>query len=82
MDDARSHKDFCAKEGLSFKLLADTAGAVSRAYGSVMSLPGKRLSARNTFLIDPRGQVARTWTKVDVAGHSAEVLKALREAQE
>jgi peroxiredoxin Q/BCP len=82
MDDVKSHKDFCAKEGLAFKLLADTSGSVSEAYGSVMSLPGKKLSARNTFLIDPRGRVARTWTKVDVAGHSAEVLKALREAQE
>ncbi|HEX2612359.1 MAG TPA: peroxiredoxin [Fibrobacteria bacterium] len=79
MDDARSHKDFCAKEGLAFKLLADTSGAVSKAYGSVMALPGKQLSARNTFLIDPHGKVARTWTKVDVAGHSEDVLKALDE---
>jgi peroxiredoxin Q/BCP len=80
MDDARSHKEFCAKEGLSFKLLADTSGKVSAAYGSEMNLGIKKLSARNTFLIDPAGKVARVWTKVDVAGHSAEVLKALDEA--
>ncbi len=78
-DDAKTHAEFCAKEGLSFKLLADTTGEVSKAYGSVMSLPGKKLSARNTFLIDPFGKVARVWKKVDVAGHSDEVLKALTE---
>lgn len=76
-DDAKSHAEFCAQEGLSFKLLADTAGEVSATYGSVMSLGGKKLSARNTFLVDPSGKIAKVWKKVDVAGHSAEVLKAL-----
>src|SRR5947199_10750460 len=35
VDSAQSHKDFCAKEGLNFKLLADTDAKVSEAYGSV-----------------------------------------------
>src|SRR6202007_3031510 len=34
VDSAQSHKDFCAKEGLNFKLLADTDAKVSAAYGS------------------------------------------------
>lgn len=79
VDDAETHADFCAKEGLSFKLLADTSVSVSKAYGSVMNILGKKLSARNTFLIDPQGKVARVWKKVDVAGHSEEVLAALDE---
>jgi peroxiredoxin Q/BCP len=77
VDDVKTHGDFCAKEGLSFKLLADTAVKVSRAYGSVMKLPGKTLSARNTFLIDPSGKIAKSYVKVDVAGHSAAVLADL-----
>jgi peroxiredoxin Q/BCP len=81
MDDAKTHAEFCAKEGLSFKLLADTSGSVSKAYGSLMSLPGKKLSARNTFLINPVGKIARAWEKVDVAGHSKEVLEALDQAE-
>lgn len=81
MDDVKSHGEFCAKEGLSFKLLADTSGKVSEVYGSVMDLGVKKLSARNTFLVDPKGKIARVWTKVDVAGHSADVLKALEEIQ-
>src|ERR1051325_6172798 len=36
VDDAASHKSFCEKEGLNFKLLADTEHKVSDAYGSVM----------------------------------------------
>ena len=35
VDSADSHKQFCAKEGLNFKLLADTDHTVSSAYGSL-----------------------------------------------
>ena len=33
VDNEQSHKDFCAKEGLNFKLLADTEAKVSEQYG-------------------------------------------------
>ena len=77
VDTAESHKDFCAKEGLSFKLLSDTDTAVSTKYGSVMEYNGAKLSARNTFIIDPEGKVAKVFTGVKPAGHSEEVLSAL-----
>src|SRR5258707_9791468 len=32
VDNIDSHKKFCAKEGLNFKLLADTGGKVSKAF--------------------------------------------------
>src|SRR5688500_19813672 len=35
VDDVESHKSFCAKEGLNFKLLADTDAKVSEMYESV-----------------------------------------------
>jgi peroxiredoxin Q/BCP len=81
VDTAESHKDFCTKEGLSFKLLSDPEGKVSTAYGSVMEYQGMKLSARNTFLIDPKGKIARVFVKVKPAGHSDEVLQALAELQ-
>jgi len=81
VDDVETHGQFCEKENLSISLLADTDVDVSRAYGSVMRLPGKMLSARNTFLIDPQGKVARVWKSVDVAGHSKDVLQALDDAR-
>jgi peroxiredoxin Q/BCP len=31
---------------------------------------------RSTFLIDKAGKVVKTWRKISVTGHAAEVLKA------
>ena len=81
VDTAESHKDFCAKEGLNFKLLSDVDGKVSDAYGSVMEYNGMKLSARNTFIIDPKGKVAQVFMKVKVQPHSEEVLAALATLQ-
>lgn len=81
VDTAESHKEFCAKEGLNFKLLADIGAKVSEQYGSVMEYNGMRLSARNTFIIDPKGKIAKVFLKVGPAGHSDEVLTALAALQ-
>jgi thioredoxin-dependent peroxiredoxin len=81
VDTAESHKEFCAKEGLNFKLLSDTDAKVSDQYGSVMDYNGAKLSARNTFIIDPQGKVAKVFEKVKVGGHSDEVLAALASLQ-
>jgi len=81
LDTADSHKEFCAKEGLSFKLLADTDSKVSDAYGSVMDYNGTKYSARNTFIIDPKGKVAQVFMKVKPTPHSEEVLAALAALQ-
>src|SRR5881398_3317751 len=79
VDTAQSHKDFCAKEGLNFKLLADADAKVSEAYGSVKDYDGKKMSARNTFIINPEGKIARVFTGVKPQTHSEEVLQALAE---
>src|SRR5262245_46882339 len=81
VDTAGSHKDFCAKEGLHFKLLSDPDAKVSTAYDSVMEYEGSKLSARNTFLIDPQGKLVKTFLKVKPANHSEEVLAALAELE-
>jgi peroxiredoxin Q/BCP len=81
VDTAESHKSFCAKEGLNFKLLSDSDAKVSEQYGSVMEYNGMKLAARNTFIIDPQGKIAKVFVKVSPAGHSAEVLAALATLQ-
>ena len=81
VDTADSHKEFCAKEGLAFKLLSDPDGKVSDAYGSVMEYNGMKLSARNTFIIDPKGKIAQVFMKVKPAANSEEMLAALAELQ-
>src|SRR6185436_3848144 len=70
VDTADSHKEFCAKEGLNFKLLADTEAKTSAQYGSVMEYQGNKLSARNTFIIDPNGKIAKVFEKVKPQAHS------------
>jgi peroxiredoxin Q/BCP len=79
VDSVDSHKKFCAKEGLNFKLLADRDGKVSSAYGSLANFGVVKFAKRNTFLIDPGGNVAKVYTGVDPARHSEEVLAALEE---
>jgi thioredoxin-dependent peroxiredoxin len=81
VQDEKSHQEFCAKEGLNFKLLADTKKEVSEKYDSIMNLGVVKLSARHTFLIDPSGTVRKVWTDVDVKTHSDDVLGAIDELQ-
>ena len=78
---ADSHKQFCAKEGLNFKLLADTDYKVSSAYGSLTNLGLVKFASRHTFIINPEGKVAKIFTEVNPNQHSAEVLSALAELQ-
>jgi len=79
VDTAQSHKDFCAKEGLNFKLLADPDAKVSTEYGSVMDYQGTTLAAINTVIVNPKGEIAKVYTGVKPADHSEQVLKDLAE---
>jgi len=62
---------------------SDTDHAVAEAYGSWVEKQnyGKTYwgTARTTFLVGPDGRIARSWPKVKVDGHAAEVLAALDE---
>ncbi len=81
-DSATRHQKFAAKYELPFPLLADTEHQVAEAYGAwgEKSLYGRKFLGitRTTFLIDPKGKVARVWPKVKVQGHVGEVLSALQ----
>jgi peroxiredoxin Q/BCP len=76
-DSVDSHAKFCDSEGLKFPLLADTNGAVSKAYGSWLGF----MSLRHTFIIDPNGTLRDRFTGVNPATHSTEVLARLSELQ-
>ncbi len=82
VQDEATHQKFCAKEGLSFKLLADTKYEVSSSYDSLVNLGVAKLSARHTFLIDPTGVVRKTYLNVNAERHSAEVLADLAQLQQ
>lgn len=78
VDSSASHQDFCTKQSLTFKLLADTEKIVVAGYGS---LSDRGFASRNTFLIDPEGKIVKVWTGVKPSEHSDEVLAALSELQ-
>src|SRR6266571_3032814 len=61
VQDEAPHQKLCAKEGLSFQLLADTKHQVSASYDSLVNLGVAKLSARHTFLIDPNGVVRKAY---------------------
>ena len=77
VDTPDSHKEFCTKEGLTFRLLADPDHKVVDKYGSLGHFGPMTIANRNTFLIDPHGKIVKVWTKVSPEGHSAEVLAAI-----
>jgi peroxiredoxin Q/BCP len=76
-DNVDSHQKFCAKEGLNFKLLADTNHKVAAAYGSLTNLGVVKFSSRHSFVIDPSGKIAKVYTSVNPNNHSSEVLAEL-----
>ena len=77
-DDVDSHQEFCDSEGLRFPLLADTDGAVSKAYGSWLGVA----SLRHTYIVDPDGVLRTVFLGVNPAVHSREVLAQLDELQQ
>jgi thioredoxin-dependent peroxiredoxin len=81
VDSVDSHVKFCTKENLTFKLLANPAHDVVERYGSLTGLLGIHMAARNTFLIDPKGNIRKVYTKVDANPHSRQVLADLAQLQ-
>jgi thioredoxin-dependent peroxiredoxin len=85
VDTVESHKEWCAKDGMAFKLLSDANKQVVALYGSTMTIPQApqlgMVAARNTFLIDPSGKIVKEFIKVNPTGHSEEVLAALNDLQ-
>jgi peroxiredoxin Q/BCP len=82
LDTADSHKVFCTKENLTFKLLADPEHKVVDEYGvPVLSMGPNKIAKRVTFLIGPNGKVVKVWPDVKVNNHSEEVLAAIKEAK-
>jgi peroxiredoxin Q/BCP len=77
VDTVDSHVEFCTKENLTFKLLADPEKKVVTQYGSAQKFGDSVVAARNTFIIDPKGVIRKVFVKVNPQPHSAEVLAAL-----
>ena len=77
-DDSKSHRKFADKFALPFPLLADVEKKVIRAYGAWgrKKFMGREFDGilRQSFLVDPKGKIAKVYAKVKPDEHAGEVL--------
>lgn len=78
VDDTASHAQFAKKYNLPFSLLADKDGKVADSYGALMNLGIIKKAKRYTFLIDPKGYIAKVYLSVDTSRHSQEIIDDLK----
>ena len=81
-DSVASHKKFAEKYNLLFTLLADEGKEMVRAYGvwGTKKMMGREYEGifRTSFLIDPKGNIAKIYENVKPELHAAEVLADLK----
>lgn len=73
MDDEASHKKFTEKYGLPFQLLADTDGAITKAY----DVEGGGYAKRVTYIIDGNGKITHVDASVNTANHAQDILAVM-----
>ncbi len=79
LDTVESHKKFCTKDSLNFKLLADPDHLAIDGYGvPVRSFGTMHHADRTTFLISLAGKVVKEWTVKDIQSHSADILATIQ----
>ena len=82
-DSVKSHGKFAEKFSLPFPLLSDEKKEIVEAYGvwGEKSFMGRKYMGTNrvTFLINPKGRIAKIWPKVKPEEHAGEVLEAVKE---
>jgi peroxiredoxin Q/BCP len=77
-DTVESHKTFCTKDSLTFKLLADPDHKAIDAYGvPFKGMGAMHFAQRTTFLISPDGKIVKEWDVKDIPAHSADVLATI-----
>jgi peroxiredoxin Q/BCP len=78
VDDVDSHKKFSDKYKLPFTILADTDGSTAEAYGVLRDYKLMKIASRQSFVIDPDGNIAKHYEDVDPDEHTNEVLVDLQ----
>ena len=82
LDSVESHKLFSEKNKLPFSLLSDGTGEVAKLYDSLRNFLVYKTAKRNTFIIDPKGLVAKIYLSVNPKNHSEMILNDLDNLQD
>ena len=81
-DDVASHKDFCNKFAFTIDLLADPNHELLSAAGVGQSeYKGTMYWDRTSFVIDPEGNLRKTYLKVNPEGHERVLLEDIKQMQ-
>lgn len=84
-DSVASHKKFADKHGLSFTLLSDPDHTTIEAYGAwgPRKFMGREYlgTHRQTYIINPTGDIVKRYENVDPKKHAAEIIQDLRSLQ-
>jgi len=76
------HQQFAEHHRLNFPLLADPQGRVARAYGALLSFGPIKLTKRHTFIINPRGEIAKHYRQVSVGTQNELLIRDLKALQQ
>lgn len=81
-DSVASHKKFADKYSLNFPILSDETKEVIKKYGAwgIKKFMGREFEGtlRNTFLINPRGEIIKEYKKVNPLTHASEIISDLK----
>ncbi len=81
-DDEDSHRKFKAKHKLNFTLLSDESGQTIEAFGAWgPKMFGKVGIQRKSFIINPDGEIVKTYGRVTPLGHGEKIIADLKELQ-
>ena len=81
-DSIKSHKKFSEKYHLTFPILSDESTEIIKAYNAwgEKKFMGHEFEGvlRKTFLINPAGEIAKEYDKVDVTKHAQEIFEDVK----
>lgn len=84
-DSVTSHKKFTEKFSLNFHLLSDESKETIKAFGAwgKKKFMGREFDGvlRNTYIIDPAGDIRKTYEKVDPKTHVEQLLTDITQLQ-
>ena len=79
LDDIESHQAFSEKYSLPYPILADVNKECATEYGVLGKFMMMTIAKRQSFLINPEGQIVKHYKKVDPDTHTKEVIIDLKQ---
>jgi peroxiredoxin Q/BCP len=82
-----SHKRFASKNRLNFPLLSDSTRAVTKAFGAWRASKAHNIfdkafgTRRNTYIINPEGEIVKEFRGVRAQNHVSDVIQTLQSLQ-